>query len=105
MNILIFLFILEKCTLSAFKIKDEKYQYGLTFKLISENLLSQDKIIKICCGNAHCVALSNKGVVYTWGSSLNGRLGQGKTEDKHSPELVIDILFQKKLNLIICIIF
>ena len=80
---------IDKCTLSAFKIKDsDKYQYGMTFKLITENLLPQEKIIKVCCGNAHCVALSNKGLVYSWGSALNGRLGQGKTEDKHSPELV-----------------
>ena len=82
-------FFKDKCVLSAFKIKDyDKYQYGTSFKLITNNLLPSEKIIKICCGNAHCIVLSNKGVVYSWGSSLNGRLGQGKTDDKLSPELV-----------------
>jgi len=90
----------DKCTLSAFKIKDyDKYQYGMSFKLITENLLPQEKIIKVCCGNAHCVALSNKGLVYSWGSSLNGRLGQGKTEDKHNPELMCHLLMYNVIDI------
>jgi len=39
------------------------------FTLMTKNLLSSHKVIKITCGNAHCLALTNKGVVYSWGNN------------------------------------
>ena len=42
-------------------------------------------IIKIACGEAHSVALSNKGSVYSWGFGSNGQLGLGFCEDTFEP--------------------
>ena len=39
------------------------------------------KINKISCGEAHSVALSNNGNVYSWGFGSNGQLGLGFCED------------------------
>ena len=51
---------------------------------IEEN---EDFIIKISCGEAHSVALSNKGNVYSWGFGSNGQLGLGFCEDTFEPGL------------------
>ena len=42
-------------------------------------------IIKIACGEAHSIALSNKGSVYSWGFGSNGQLGLGFCEDTFEP--------------------
>ena len=46
-----------------------------------------NKIIieKISCGEAHSLALSNKGKVYSWGFGSNGQLGLGICEDIFEP--------------------
>lgn len=78
----------EKCSVSSLKIKaDDKLPF-INFKLVATNLIPSNKIVKVCCGTSHCIALSNKGIVYSWGTSSNGRLGQGKTSDIAAPQLV-----------------
>lgn len=47
------------------------------------------KIFKICCGALHSVALSTKGIVYTWGCGDNGALG--RTGIEKVPEKVLSI--------------
>ena len=42
-------------------------------------------IIKISCGEAHSLALSNEGKVYSWGFGSNGQLGLGFCEDSFEP--------------------
>ena len=42
-------------------------------------------ITKISCGEAHSIALSNKGNVYSWGFGSNGQLGLGFCEDSFEP--------------------
>ena len=42
-------------------------------------------IKKISCGEAHSIALSNKGNVYSWGFGSNGQLGLGFCEDSFEP--------------------
>ena len=42
-------------------------------------------IIKISCGEAHSLALSNDGKVYSWGFGSNGQLGLGFCEDSFEP--------------------
>ena len=42
---------------------------------INEN--DDEFIIKISCGEAHSLALSSKGEVYSWGFGSNGQLGLG----------------------------
>ena len=50
----------------------------VTFAKIFGNITNMEKIVKISCGSNHSVALSNKGVVFAWGCSNNGRLGLKK---------------------------
>ena len=45
----------------------------------------EDFIIKVSCGEAHSVALSNNGSVYSWGFGSNGQLGLGFCEDTFEP--------------------
>lgn len=52
--------------------------------LENENL-SQKKIVKISSGDAHSLALSSKGEVYSWGTSTSGQLGLGFCEDSFEP--------------------
>ena len=52
---------------------------------IEEN--DDDFIIKISCGEAHSMALSSKGDVYSWGYGSNGQLGLGFCEDSFEPGL------------------
>ena len=33
-------------------------------------------VTSIACGAYHCLCLSDRGVVYSWGRAANGRLGQ-----------------------------
>ena len=42
-------------------------------------------ISQISCGEAHSLALSNKGKVYSWGYGSNGQLGLGFCEDIYEP--------------------
>ena len=43
------------------------------------------KIKKISCGEAHSLALTEKGKVYSWGFGSNGQLGLGFCEDSFEP--------------------
>ena len=50
-----------------------------------ENEEKDEFIKKISCGEAHSVALSNKGNGYSWGFGSNGQLGLGFCEDTFEP--------------------
>ena len=52
---------------------------------INEN--DDEFIIKVSCGEAHSLALSSKGEVYSWGFGSNGQLGLGFCEDNFEPGL------------------
>ena len=43
------------------------------------------KISQIACGEAHSLALNNKGNIYSWGFGSNGQLGLGFCEDCFEP--------------------
>ncbi|KAK6152562.1 hypothetical protein DH2020_012201 [Rehmannia glutinosa] len=43
------------------------------------------KIISIAAGEAHTLALTGDGKVYSWGRGTFGRLGTGSEEDRHLP--------------------
>lgn len=50
---------------------------------------SSRSIMKFAAGNHHCVAIDQKGIVYTWGCGTYGRLGLGqRTADSHLPTKV-----------------
>ena len=42
----------------------------------------------IACGDAFCLALNNKGQLYTWGFNGNGQLGDSTIIDSYSPKYV-----------------
>ena len=52
---------------------------------IDEN--DDEFIVKVSCGEAHSLALSSKGDVYSWGFGSNGQLGLGFCEDSFEPGL------------------
>nr|XP_026694983.1 probable E3 ubiquitin-protein ligase HERC1 isoform X2 [Ciona intestinalis] len=50
--------------------------------------LSSHHIIDISVGAEHTIALTSKGIVYTWGSNTDGQLGLGHTNHVQEPTLV-----------------
>ena len=50
-----------------------------------------DFIINISCGEAHSIALSSKGEVYSWGFGTNGQLGLGFCEDSFEPGMAANL--------------
>jgi len=52
-------------------------QNQITPKCIEEFLALGISIQKVACGNEHAAAVSDKGLLYTWGSNQRGQLGQG----------------------------
>lgn len=71
-------------------------QLGLTFEDEDEyeakiptllEIPNCKSIIQICCGTVHCLALSNEGIVYSWGCNDKGALGREGDEKKPLPIL------------------
>ena len=54
-------------------------------EIYSKNHKISENFIKIGCGEAHSIALNNKGKVYSWGFGSNGQLGLGFCEDSFEP--------------------
>merc|ERR1711871_1574556 len=57
--------------------------------------LKQVKIKQVSCGFAYSAAVSEEGVVYTWGAGDNGRLGLGDKYDRNTPVIVEHLLDEK----------
>lgn len=51
----------------------------------------EQRIVQVCCGDSHNLALNAEGRIYAWGSGAYGRLGLGMESDAHIPT-VIDTL-------------
>ena len=47
--------------------------------------------LQVSCGDAHVVAITRNGDVYTWGCGEFGRLGVGNEDDYATPQKVGDI--------------
>lgn len=45
-------------------------------------------VVQIAAGEAHCVALSAAGRVFSWGRGKYGQLGHGTYADQHTPKEV-----------------
>ena len=56
----------------------EGYPYQPTPRLIE--LLQGIKIVQIACGDAHTVALTNEGRLFSWGGGGCGQLGHPDTQ-------------------------
>jgi alpha-tubulin suppressor-like RCC1 family protein len=37
-------------------------------------------IADVACGEYHCLSISNKGEIYSWGNNASGQLGKGKRD-------------------------
>eukprot|EP00957_Ditylum_brightwellii_P157742 12006342-Ditylum_brightwellii.AAC.1 len=51
-------------------------------------VLCSEKIVLVACGTNHSAAVSDGGILFTWGWGENGRLGHGDTETRSRPERV-----------------
>ena len=60
------------------------------------NLNENESIMMISLGASHSAALTSLGRVYTWGSNVNGRLGDGTTIHRNTP---IDITSNFELEI------
>ena len=47
------------------------------------------RIVRLACGWDHCLALDNKGLVRSWGSGQNGKLGRGNEESVSAPSVIV----------------
>lgn len=47
------------------------------------NVLAHENIIEIAAGKLHCLALSDKGIVFSWGCNEQGQLGRWTSNMKH----------------------
>ena len=68
----------------------KKYSGGNKYYLYKPTIISslidmKVNVNKISCGEAHSIALSNNGNVYSWGFGSNGQLGLGFCEDSFEP--------------------
>ncbi|XP_037077204.1 E3 ubiquitin-protein ligase HERC2-like [Pollicipes pollicipes] len=52
--------------------------------------LTGHRVVDVCCGSgdAHTVAVTDAGLVYTWGDGDYGKLGRGGSEGSRVPQLV-----------------
>ncbi|KAF3943543.1 hypothetical protein CMV_029911 [Castanea mollissima] len=48
-------------------------------------LLASKKVVAVATGEAHTLALTGDGCVYTWGRGMFGRLGTGSESDQLFP--------------------
>lgn len=46
------------------------------------------KVVQVATGAAHVLALLEDGTIMAWGSNNKGRLGDGTTEERHTPVTV-----------------
>jgi len=62
--------------------------------------LHRTSIVQVCCGGGHSLALSNTGVVFSWGRGKNGRLGHGNTMNASRPRPIRALLSKSKQMLV-----
>lgn len=63
-----------------------EYRYQLHPQILLP--LYKFRVVDISCGNRHTVAVSEEGIVFSWGKGSNGRLGLGTVEDMPTPQEV-----------------
>ena len=55
--------------------------------------LADKNIVSIACGSSYSAAISDNGILYTWGRASYGRLGHGTIEDCLIPTPVEGIFY------------
>lgn len=61
--------------------------------LIDPKHFNHEKIVQMCTGFIHLIALSQDGNVYSWGNGTSGRLGHGDQSNKNVPHKIDSICF------------
>ncbi|CAO2832421.1 unnamed protein product [Amaranthus hypochondriacus] len=49
---------------------------------------NDQKVLQICCGWRHTLAVTERNNVFSWGRGTNGQLGHGDSVDRNSPKLI-----------------
>mmetsp|Transcript_17705 Transcript_17705/g.38750 ORF Transcript_17705/g.38750 Transcript_17705/m.38750 type:complete len:951 (-) Transcript_17705:1419-4271(-) len=75
------------------------FDYALTVPIWG--ILAFARVFKVSCGYYHCAALTDMGLVYTWGNGTDGALGQGNENDSEIPRMVSALGSQEPPTLII----
>lgn len=71
--------------------KDGRLGHGSEVDQLAPHLvemLVQDKVSQVVCGGHHTAALTEDGVVFTWGFDDDGRLGHGAPGHQYTPRQV-----------------
>ena len=65
--------------------------------------LAGRRVLQLCAGELHVLALCDAGSVFSWGSGLMGALGHGGRRDERSPRLAIRFIrwFPELMGLLI----
>jgi alpha-tubulin suppressor-like RCC1 family protein len=48
-------------------------------------------IMDVSCGEHHCLAISNKGEIFSWGYNEYGQIGNGNSENQLTPIKIFKI--------------
>ena len=48
-------------------------------------------VVQVSCGSRHSAAVTADGVLYTWGSGTDGKLGHGNTESVYTPKVLSEV--------------
>jgi alpha-tubulin suppressor-like RCC1 family protein len=48
-------------------------------------------IVDVVCGYNHCLSISNKGEIYSWGENSSGKLGNGNNDNCLTPTNIFKI--------------
>lgn len=75
-------------SLSSIFLKDPVLVSNFTL----DKALHGKTITKIAAGAHHCLAMTNTGEVYSWGSGEDGRLGHGDIRDRSMPRKIAALL-------------
>ncbi|KAL9233360.1 hypothetical protein vseg_008375 [Gypsophila vaccaria] len=46
------------------------------------------KVVQICCGWRHTLAITDRNNLFSWGRGTNGQLGHGDSADRNSPTII-----------------
>ena len=64
-------------------------------------LLGAERAVMVACGHSHTAALTEAGVLFTWGLNTNGQLGNDLTQPQFPPTLVPPMRFaQHRISLV-----
>eukprot|EP01130_Rhizamoeba_saxonica_P017931 TRINITY_DN8833_c0_g1_i2.p1 TRINITY_DN8833_c0_g1~~TRINITY_DN8833_c0_g1_i2.p1 ORF type:complete len:580 (-),score=122.04 TRINITY_DN8833_c0_g1_i2:587-2326(-) len=63
------------------------HRYNQQYPQLVQALLGI-KIVKVCCGEQHVVAIDDQGIIYSWGLGIFGQLGHGNINDCGYPTVV-----------------